>query len=542
MFLKYSEIPGQQKLFLDYLYKFENVKHFYGKNFRDADNFNGHFQSILKIEKDHLQLLPQIIKNQYNNLRPSFQTLSNIDALKNKNTLAVVTGQQLGIFGGPLYTFYKTITAIKLCNYLNSNYDRYNFVPVFWLEGDDHDFEEINNIKLPNDDNELVKFIYNDPELEEINHLSVGSLLFNPNIKTFIDEVTSFLRNTEFKNNLLDVINKSYKEGKTIKESFKDLLFNLFDEYGVILFDPQDIEIKNILKPVFRKELEEFRKHTDIVIKRSAQLEETYHAQVKVNPVNLFLNDNDGRYLLEPGEENEFQLRGKRRKYSFENIFNILETDPSKFSPNVLLRPICQDYIFPTAFYVAGPAEISYFAQIMPLYKLFNLEQPIIYPRSSATIVEKNIKKVIDKFGLKYQDIFSDKNALIDSVLRQVSSTNIEGDFRIFENEVSIIFNKIKKKLLSIDNTLEDSVEKTNKKINESISSLKEKTFEAQKKKHEVTIRQINKVSAILYPNSNLQERELNFIYFANKYGMEFGKNIFEEIKINQFEHQIIEL
>lgn len=542
MFLKYSEIPGHQKLFLDYLYKFENVKQFYGKNFRDIDNYSNHFNVIRKNENGHIQILPQIIKNQYSNLHPSFQTLSNIDSLKNKNTLAIVTGQQLGIFGGPLYTFYKTITAVKLCNYLNNNFDKYNFVPVFWLEGDDHDFEEINNVKLLNDENEITKFVYNDPELLDVNHLSVGNLTLNSNIKTIINEIETFLRNTEFKSILVDTIKRCYDEGKTIKESFKELLFSFFDEYGVILFDPQDAEIKKILKPIFKKELEGFRKHADTVIKRSAHLEETYHAQVKVNPVNLFLNDNDGRYLLEPGEENEFRLRGKRRKFSFENIFNILDTDPSKFSPNVLLRPICQDYIFPTAFYVGGPAEVSYFAQIIPLYKLFEIEQPIIYPRSSATIVEKNIKKIIDKFSLKYQDIFSDKNALVDSVLRQILNINIDSEFLVFENEISIVTNKIKKKLISIDNTLEDSIEKTNKRIFESISSLKEKTFDAQKKKHEVTIRQINKVSSILFPNTNLQERELNFIYFANKYGLEIIKNIFEEIKINQFEHQIIEL
>lgn len=542
MFLNYSNIPGYQNLFLDYLYNFEKVKNFYLKNFRDINSYPVHFEAVLKSEKSHKKDLPEIIKNQYRNNLPSLQTTSNIDALANNNTLAVVTGQQLGLFGGPLYTFYKTITAIKLCNYLKEKYDGLNFVPVFWLEADDHDFVEVNNIKLINDSNDIVKFIYKDPEVSEDNHFSVGNIKFNQSIESLIEELNTFLRDTEFKPDLINRLKSFYNEGKTFKDAFKELLFNVFDEFGLILFDPQDNEIKNILKPVFRNELENFRKHSDEIIKRSAELEESYHAQVKVNPINLFMNDGDGRFLLEPAEENEFRLRGKRKKISSETVFSTLENDPSKFSPNVLLRPICQDYIFPTAFYIAGPSEIDYFAQVIPLYKNFNVEQPVVYPRASITIIEKNIKKIFDKFSLIYQDVFLDRNILFENVIKQISQINIEDEFKKYEDDVALSSKKLSEVLLNIDNTLEDSITKTQKRILESTAFLKEKTLEAQKKKHEITLRQLNKISVNMYPNTNLQERELNFIHFTNKFGMDVIKWIINEIVINRFEHQIIEL
>jgi uncharacterized protein YllA (UPF0747 family) len=219
-----------------------------------------------------------------------------------------------------------------------------------------------------------------------------------------------------------------------------------------------------------------------------------------------------------------------------------VENEPARFSPNVLLRPICQDYIFPTAFYIGGPSEISYFSQVIPLYKLFGVEQPFIYPRASLTIAEKNIRKIIDKYNLAYNDVLLDKDALTDKVIKQLSEVNIEALFRNFEEDITGMTDSVKEKLMSIDNMLEDSISKTYKRIIESISGLKDRTFEAQKKKHEITIRQLYKVSNIIYPNSNFQERELNFIYFANKYGLDIVKWIMGELSINKFEHQIVEL
>ncbi|MGE5399397.1 MAG: bacillithiol biosynthesis cysteine-adding enzyme BshC [Ignavibacteriales bacterium] len=541
MFINFSDLPGQQNLFLDYLYEFDNVKDFYKKNFRDTESFHSHFIELIQKDRKHRGILPGILKQQYAQLTPSPKTLENIELLESAKTLVIVTGQQLGLYGGPLYTFYKIMTAIKLSAYMKEKYQDLHFAPVFWLEGDDHDFEEVRSVNLIDENNEIAELCYNDNEPEEVNRGSVGKIAFTENINSVNSELDKILRDNDFKAQLMEKITSFYKEGETFKGAFKKLIFDLFDEYGLIIFDPQDKEIKNILKPVFRKEIEEFSEHTKDVVKISAELEEIYHAQVKVNPVNLFFSDDDGRYLIEPADD-DFRLKSKRKKIPKTRLLELLDNEPERFSPNVLLRPVCQDYIFPTAFYIGGPGEISYFAQVIPLYKFFDVTQPVIYPRSSLTIVEKNVQKIIDRYNLNYSDFLNEKEALFEKVIKSLSDIEIDIEFQKCEKEINSAIDSLKEKLLTIDKTLSDSTAKTNDKIIQAMGILKEKSREAQKKRHEATIRQLNKSSNVIYPKNNLQERELSYIYFVHKYGMDILKWIFNELAINKFEHQVIEL
>ncbi|NWF88171.1 MAG: bacillithiol biosynthesis cysteine-adding enzyme BshC, partial [Ignavibacteriaceae bacterium] len=339
MFIDFKEIQGNTKLFLDYLYAFENVQQYYKYNFRDKEQYIAKFKEISDSPKDFRLELSSIISDQYKELEPSAKTLKNIEYLKKKETIAVITGQQLGILGGPLYTIYKIITAIKLCSHLSERFDNYNFVPLFWLEGDDHDFEEVRVVNVVNENNEIVKLSYNDETADEDqNRGSIGFLKFNETISQFINEFAAQLRNTEFKESIVEKLSMLLTPGKTFKYSFKEILFWLFDQYGLVIFDPQVAEVKKLLIPIFRNELNDFRNHTEKLVNISANLEETYHAQVKIRPINLFYNYDEGRYLIEPAE-NEFRLKGKRKKFTLEELNKLIDTEYEKFSPNVLLRP-----------------------------------------------------------------------------------------------------------------------------------------------------------------------------------------------------------
>ena len=542
MFINFKEIPGNTKLFLDYLYDFEKLKGFYKYNFRDKEQFIAKFKQLSESPKEFRNELSTIINNQYKSFDPSSKTLKNISLLKNKETVAVVTGQQLGILGGPLYTFYKIITAIKLCSHLSERYDNYHFVPVFWLEGDDHDFEEVRSINVLNDNNELIKISYNDEATEEEqNRGSIGHLKLKESIGQFLKDYENQLRNTEFKNPIMENLKSFYTEEKTFKEPFKELLFWLFDQYGLVIFDPQDVKVKELLKPVFKKEINDFRNHTEKLVNISASLEELYHAQVKIRPINLFYNYDEGRYVIEP-IENEFRLKGKRKKFNLEELINLIEAEPEKFSPNVLLRPICQDFLFPTGFYISGPSEVAYFAQILPLYEFYDIDPAIIYPRSSVTILEKTLKSVLEKYGLSVKDIFTDPNKLKNQIINNVSDKNLEEIFKETKNQIDLAFDNLKEKLFELDKTMGDVTSKYRLKVLGYVDELKEKAAEAQKKRYEITLRQIDKASANLFPDMNLQERELSFFHYANKYGVDVLKKIFEELAINKFEHQVIEL
>lgn len=542
MYINFSNIPANQNLFLDYIEEFENVSKFYSKNFRDKDKYLNHFKILSSQNKEHKDILFEIILNQYKNYNISEATRKNIELLKFGNTIAIITGQQLGLFSGPLYTLYKTITTIKLSKKLSEEYPEYNFVPVFWLEGDDHDFNEVKTISVLNNENNLIDISYNDGIEEELNRGSIGQLKFNDNINLVFEELKISLRETEFKSSLLDLLKTIYLPGKTFLESFKELMYNLFDQYGLIIFNPLDSNVKKILKPIFKKAINDFQFHSMALVERSAELEEIYHAQVKVKAINLFYIDENERLLIEPTETGELRLKGKRKKFSFEEMKNLVENFPEKFSPNVLLRPICQDYLFSTGFYIAGPGEISYFAQVNPLYEFFSIEEPFIYPRASATIVEKGVNQVLAKYNLSVLDIFVEQKQLIENFIRISSELNTELIFNDAIKEFEIIFQKISNNISKVDKTLEDLSQKTLQKILQTLDYLRLKTSEAEKRKYEITIRQLSKLQNVLYPKQNLQERELNFIYFVNKYGMDFIKWLYNELTIDKFQHQILEM
>ena len=540
MSIKYSEIPTSPQLFIDYVENFEKVKEFYPTNFRNNEDLIKNLENFNK-DLEHREKLVQILNKQYADENISEKTKQNIENLLSENTFAIVTGQQLGILLGPLYTIYKIITSIKLADQLNEIYPELKFVPIFWLEGDDHDFNEVNWIKILDNENSLTKIVYQDGLDAETNRGPMGNYQFDLTIENFIEKISSSLRETEFKSDVINLIKKFYYPGASFKSGFVGLLKMFFDKYGLIIFDPQDIEVKDWLKDIFRKDIESYQFISEELILRSARLEENYHAQVKIKPINLFYLEDGGRYLIEPAG-NDFRLKGKRKKFTKEQLVAEIASNPEKFSPNVILRPVCQDFIFPTAYYVAGPSEICYHAQIYPYYAIHNLTPPILFPRSSATLIEAKVQNILNKYELKLQDFFNDLETLATNITDKNSEIVVQNVFEEVFREIEEPFNKLKENLIKIDPTLEDVIKNAQNRISQTLGVVKEKALIAQKKKNEIIFRQIYKTSNILFPDENLQEREINFIYFANKYSLNFIDFIFENLNINLFEHQLIQI
>jgi bacillithiol biosynthesis cysteine-adding enzyme BshC len=315
----------------------------------------------------------------------------------------------------------------------------------------------------------------------------------------------------------------------------------LLEDSGLIFFDPHNPYTKKILTPVFEQELNNISHTCQLVITQSELLEKHYHAQVKPRAVNLFLFHNGGRYAIEPHEQG-FSLKGTRRILTKEEILELLRTDPNLFSPNVILRPICQDYLFPTLAYIGGPSEVAYFAQFKLLYEDFGIPEPIIYPRCSATVVEERIQKIINKYGLQSKDFFTDIDVLKGRITASLSDFKVEELFSNSLGTVSESLTSLKGGLESIDPTLVPAMENTLTRIQGALNGLKEKTIAAQVRQHEISLRQLDKVAINLFPNSNLQEREMNVVYYLNKYGLEFLRWLRSELILDKFMHQIINL
>lgn len=541
MYISFSDIPGQPNLFLDYLYEFDNVKGYYSEGITDLDNLRNKFQDIIDNHAGHIDIIEDIIADQYYNSERSKITDKNIKLLGEGNTVVISTGQQLGIFTGPLYTIYKAITAIKLADYFRIKYDDFNFVPVFWLAGDDHDFEEVRSIQIIDNENRLQRLTYNDGLAGDINRGSLGNLKLSPDIERVLQEMRGMLRPSEFTDELFDMLDSYYKTGETFSGAFKNLMMHFFDEYGLIVFNPEDRRVKELLKPVFLKEIAEYSTHADSLVSLSAELEDVYHAQVKVKPVNLFMNYDGGRYLIEPADEG-FRLKGKRKKFTSEELLNIIEESPADFSPNVLLRPVCQDFLFPNAFYVGGPSEISYYAQLKPLYNFYSLPYPIVYPRSSATIIDGNISKLLNKFNLEFIDFLMDQKLFNERILNYLDSNNINRSFDEAIAEIENVYEKLTEEIIHIDKSLLNTIDKNKERTLNNIQQLRSKVEKAAERRYEDSLRQIDKARTLIYPNNNLQERELNIIYFLNKYGPEFIKEIYSQLNIHKLEHTIIEM
>jgi bacillithiol biosynthesis cysteine-adding enzyme BshC len=541
MYIQYQELPGFRSIFIDYIQNTDKARKYFEQNFLDEHNYEQKFQEISNSNKIHRAILPEIINEQYESLKKSKLIISNLELLKNPKTMAVVTGQQLGLYGGPLYTIYKIITAIKLSRRLKEKYDKYNFVPIFWLEGDDHDFDEVASISFFNKVNELTTITYDDGLGEEINRGSVGRIKFNDKFADVIKKLSEELKESDFKESIFTELENIYNSSKGFLSSFREFINNLFGDYGLIILDPQDRKIKKLLRPIFKKELEDYRFHADSSIQRSAQIDDDYHAQVKVKPVNLFITENKGRYLLEPTETG-FKPKNKKSRYTLDEMLSRVETNPEDFSASVLLRPICQDYILPTAFYVGGPAEIAYFGQIVPNYEFFNVPKPFIYPRASATILEKNIVNLLEKFELSVKDVFQDNENIKNEIISNIADIDINSVFDESVNEINIVIDNLKEKLFAIDPTLVDNANKSLDKIIHTLNIMRSKADSAMQRKHDTVLRQVDRIFLNLYPNGNYQERELNYISFAIKYGDDFVKWLFNELTINKFEHQILEI
>jgi bacillithiol biosynthesis cysteine-adding enzyme BshC len=327
----------------------------------------------------------------------------------------------------------------------------------------------------------------------------------------------------------------------TFNRAFVHLMNDLLEDSGLVFLNPNDAELKKLVTPLFRHELEQTPRTCQLVVDQSVEVEKHYHAQIKPKPVNLFFFHHGGRYLIEPKPAG-FGLKNSRQQFTREELLKLLDEKPELFSPNVVLRPLCQDTLLPTIAYVGGPGEISYFAQLKPLYAEFNIPQPVLFPRGSATVIEEKVEKVLSRYSLDVAEFFRDVELVKQKVAEHASSVRIDELFGGTNGSVNETLESLRDGLVKIDQTLAGALDTAKSKIEFQMEALKQKTIAAQKRQNEVALRQVEKAANHVFPSANFQERELNVLHFLNKYGLEFLRWLRGEIVIDKFKHQIIRL
>mgnify|MGYP006273739071 CR=1 FL=1 len=464
---------------------------------------------------------------------------ANIEALRNAETIAVVTGQQVGLFGGPLYTLYKTSTALAWAAHLAEQTGR-SVVPVFWVEGEDHDFEEIAQTRVL-DRNDVVALNYApDPAPSG----PVGPHPLGTAVQAPLAALDDALPPSDFKPDVYGAVKEAYAAAHTLEDAFARLIATWFRDTGLVLLNPDDARLKALVRPLITHDMDHSAEAIDALHTAGEALQaDGYHMQVQGRPTNFFWMEDDGRYAIDANEDGTFTLRHDGRTWSRDALQRRIKEQPERFSPNVVTRPLVQDQLLPTAAYVAGPGEISYFAQYRAIYEWAGTTMPLIVPRASMTLVESKVQKVLDKYDLTVQDVeHQTAEQLFQSVVVDAMAVDVDAAFGQTASRIHQALNDLKPMAETVDATLGRSVEATRAALVNEMNALKQRVVRAEKRQQDEVRSQIEKACVNLMPDRGLQERTLNPTYFFNKYSMSLLDTVRTHIDVHDASHRLIQL
>jgi bacillithiol biosynthesis cysteine-adding enzyme BshC len=531
-------VPQTTALFRDFVNDFEKVADFYPLSPRRLlDEMNP--ELVLKGRDFSRQQLTEILRVQNKRLGCGPQTLANIELLNRPDALVVITGQQVGLFTGPLFTVYKALTVLRLVRQLGERFP-FRFLPLFWMASEDHDYQEVNRVVLLDEDNQ--------PNILQLRSdyrqgTPVGDLLLGPEIESLLQRLDQALPESEFKAPVLTLFRAAYRPTVTFSEAFGRAMLALFAEAGLIMADPMDPGLRRLAAPIFRRELESAPQSAELVAQGSGRLEQRgYHAQLQLAPpgVNLFVLMN-GRRSAMVRDGRGFRLKRGRKIFSSAELMGLLERSPERFSPNAALRPVVQDRLFPVAAYVAGPAEIAYFAQLSEVYRLFGVPESCIYPRASFTLVEGRVRELVEKFGLTVEEVFVPEDRLMSRVLGQEMPGELEELLESSGRQVREAFQALSDKIMDFEPTMQGYLDASRGKVDHQLKAVRRKMLQAKRARDRTTREQVARVSRQLFPAGQLQERILSIIPFLARHGTQILAGL-EPFSGEPWEHQVVEI
>jgi bacillithiol biosynthesis cysteine-adding enzyme BshC len=538
--LPFSQIPHTTRLFTDFLAYSPNVQPFYPHS--------PHFSEWSKAEASGLQydparrqLVSAILERQNNSWEASPQTFANLKRLR-QGAAAIVTGQQVGLFGGPMFAVYKALTAVKLAE--EATAAGIDSVPVFWLATSDHDLAEVNHVSLPGSDGTLRTLATSSRGAAGA---PVSDVRLGEEILPVVEEAASLLGDSE----AAQLLRECYRSGETLGSAFARLYTRLFGQWGVILLDAADAELHQVAAPIYRSAIERSEELDVALLARGQALEHAgYYQQVKVTPSSVLLfamhegartpiHRRDGSSKIaefvigsEPGAE----------KLSSAELLDRIASEPQHFSPNVLLRPVVQDYLLPSLVYTGGAAEAAYFAQVGAVYeKLVGRVTPVV-PRFSATLVEPKVQRWLRQYGITVLDTFQGPEALRQALASHALPAGLQAAFERANKSVGESFSNLQEALAKLDPTLVEASQTGASKVHYQLDRLRERAMAAELRRSEVVGRHAEALSSALYPGNALQERGVGGIYFVARHGTELLRSIHDTMRTDCHDHQILEL
>ncbi len=463
-----------------------------------------------------------------------------IQELNEPRAVAVVTGQQTGLFGGPLYTLYKALTAVQFAARLRRELGR-PVIPVFWMASEDHDIAEADHVQLLDRTGSLVT-VRQASWASPIGFIP-ANLRFGPAILETLERVWEVLPSTEFVPALREALGQAFTPERTLAEAFARWMVRLLGGSGLVLADGADPALKRLAARILLQEVDEAPRSSQAVLSASASLRALgYPVQIEARPdaVNCFLLQEGRRGLVKDGES--FRLRDSRQAIPAADIRRLAQEEPERLSPNVVLRPIVQDAIFPTIAYVAGPGELAYFAQLQPVYQAFDVPMPLIVPRATLTLVEPRVAQLLERFRLSLPDLTLEPEQLASRVLRAQLPSDFEATLAKARDSVGEIFRGVAEAIAAVDPTLRATVGQTSGHIQGHLDQLERKAVQALKRREAETRQQIQRVREALMPGGKPQERVFSALPFLARYGPKVLDILHAAIDGPGWEHQLVTL
>lgn len=524
--INYQNSGYFSKLIVDYLNQKQELQSLYHR-FPTLNNFLAQIEEKkINFPVENRAVLVESLLQQNKNLSLSVSTTENIESLQSDNTFTITTGHQLNLFTGPLYFIYKIVSVINLCQQLKSEYPDFNFVPVYWMATEDHDFEEINHFKIYD-----KKLSWNKEASGPVGRLATDGL------ENIFQEFSELIGTNVNAKQLKNWFQKAYLEHENLTEATRYLVNEIFKEYGLVILDGDDKKLKQLFAPYVSRELQEQVSYHQV----SETLKYFSNYEVQVNPreLNLFyIEDNlRERIIVEKGN---FKINNTALVFTQDEILLELKNHPEKFSPNVILRPLYQEIILPNLCYIGGGGEIAYWLELKKMFETFQITFPILLLRNSVLVSTIKQAKKADQLELSWEDLFMAQQKLETKKTKEFSQFVI--DFSEQKEILKQQFEQLHTIAAKTDPSFTGAVKAQEVKQLKGLENLEKRLLKAEKRIHRDKLDRIFTIQNELFPNKGLQERQLNFSVLYKEYGEAFINQLMETLKPLEQDFTIITL
>ncbi len=511
-FLPYAQTGYFSKIVLDYIIQANGILPFY----QHPVSIEGIMESIKsrRLFKNERSLLSSIFREQYSHLTPSSNVTYNIESLLHENTFTICTAHQPNIFTGQLYFIYKILHTIKLSAWLNENIPGCHFVPVYYMGSEDADLDELGHIFINGE-----KFEWKTKQTG-----AVGRMIVDEELLKLIEAISGQLLVQPHGEEIVKLMIDCYKEGQSIEQATFRLVDALFGEMGLLIILPDNPALKKSFIPIIERELTEKFSHPHVQ-QTEAQFPVDYKTQASGRELNMFYLLDNKRERIEM-EDDQWIVLNTPLKFSRNELIAELNEHPERFSPNVILRPVFQEWILPNIAFVGGGGEIAYWLQLKSTFEAAGVPYPVLTVRNSFMLISKQLEVLTNKLELNQIDLFKPETDLVNYLVKR--DTTVQLNIEKEKDQLSTLYEQLKITASKIDITLQNHTIALQTQSLKKIDELEKKMLRAEKKKFDAEVRQLNKIKSQLFPNNNLQERVDNLMPYYAKWGKDFIKVIFE--------------